>query len=331
METKAWMNIYALRMFGLLVKLPFIRKIVIQFVLARTNEHRKLRAVERLLAGTRKAVWLYIFGRYPAQFPPEETGRYLMYYGETSAGISHLRSNLKYFLTECVQLKRTAVLTKPRLTPHHNRGIALDTSWRKYLNFDEISKHHELQFIDYEQFCRKNFREDSVLLVKGLRSITADENRKYQVIIRDLSQQNLYGKTDVFTVPEVNIKKNWSPEIISEAQKVLERLPEKYCAIHIRRGDILLMFPLERQVTKPSNVLKKLREYNPERLPVFLMTDEPDKTFYRNLEVEFEIYRYYHFANLVELAEKNDNYFLFLVEQSVLDKAEIQINIRRSK
>ena len=309
-----------LRIIGILIGLPVIGKIVLQIFKARIRDLGILNGLEKRLSSTR-AIQLYVFGKYPRRSAPAEAWKYLFYFAETSAGLEHLFVNLRYFLIDCRQLKRTAVLTKPKLHPIHNRGIALDTSWRKYCDIDRMAKQNGFHLIDYQEFCRKNFSKESVLIVNGMRSITADENRKYPMIIRNVARVGFYSMPGRGFVGCL-----WSPGVIREAQKVFEQLPQAYCGLHIRRGDRLFIYSSQAKVTEPSHVLKKLREYNPDRLPVFLMTDEQDRTLYKNLEAEFKIYRYYHFPNLVQVAEENDNYFLFAIEQCIQEHAKRKIS-----
>jgi hypothetical protein len=57
------------------------------------------------------------------------------------------------------------------------------------------------------------------------------------------------------------------------------------------------------------------------------MTDEPDRKFFKNLESEFQIIRYYHFEDLRKIAKK-DNYLLYLIEKRVRYAAKIRIDTR---
>ena len=273
-------NARAIRLYiiGILIGLPVIGKIVVDIFKARIRDPRGLSGLEERLTSTR-AIRLYVFGKYLCRSASAEAGKYLFYFGEVSVGISHLSHNLRYFLTECRQLNRTAVLNKAKLNPSHNHGIVLDTSWRKYYDIDRMAKQNGLHLIDYQEFRRKNFGQEDVLIVNGLRSITADENRKYPVIIRNVTRT--VTKTAFYGMPGISfVDFLWSPRVASEAQKVLKQLPQAYCGLHIRRGD-RLRHPLQVKITEPSYVLKKLREYNPDHLPVFLMTDERDRTLYK--------------------------------------------------
>ncbi|KAF3982042.1 MAG: hypothetical protein HFP81_09580 [Methylococcales symbiont of Hymedesmia sp. n. MRB-2018] len=271
-------------------------------------------------------VLLHIFGKKLSNKPSKEKQSYLFYYGAwQKAGISHLTSNLSHSIRESIVLGRTLVITKPVLNPKHNNVIVINTSWHKYYDMQTTLQKAGGSYIDYEYFIKKQFAKDEVLLAGGRQNISKAQNQRYKVIIRKVQGVGLFRK-DLYPVPPMTIEKYYSKIIVCEAQKVLEKLPQDYCAIHIRRGDFLQIYPKLKQQTSPLGILKILKKYNSKKLPVFLMTNEPDKEFYKNLASEFQIYYYYHFDNLSQLSQQKDNYQLFCVEKFIFQRAAIQID-----
>jgi hypothetical protein len=57
------------------------------------------------------------------------------------------------------------------------------------------------------------------------------------------------------------------------------------------------------------------------------MTDEPDRKFFKSLESEFKIIRYYDFESTRKIAKK-DNYLLYLIEERIRYAAKIRIDTR---
>lgn len=272
----------------------------------------------------RKKILMDIFQRPLKSGVACESGRYLLYYDFHQKGIGHLTSNLVHYFCESSNLNRDCVITPPLLSKAHNAGQSLTVSWKQYFDFKQSKL--PTNYLFYDAFINKQFTNEQVLIVGGER-ISDEENQQYTVIIRDMRAFKLYRLTYNTHYPPPRPEVIFAPAKIirDQADLTLKQLPKKFCAIHIRRGDRLVYNPTAKTNTSAKNVLKKLQQFNPDKLPVFLMTDEKDSQFYANLNAHFKIYRYTDFTNLVEIAAQGDNYLLFCIESFILSRATVRI------
>jgi hypothetical protein len=271
-------------------------------------------------------IYIHIFGKAFSKHASDDEGRYLLYYGDNNcAGIGHLGLNLQVMLSEAVGLDRIPVLTTPNLHQKHNHGIILNASWPRYYDIRKSmqDKSRGASYIMYADFIKKSFTKNEVLLVGAHEQITDAHNQSYKLIIRDIRGTLLYYR--LRHAPAVKLPLYPSKEVIAASKKVIDELPNQYCGIHVRRTDRVENAGYK-EATSAENVLRILKQHNPDKLPVFLMTDEPDRKFYKNLESEFQIIRYYHFEHLRKIAKKN-NYLLYLVEERIRYAAEIRIGM----
>ena len=261
-----------------------------------------------------------------------ENTTYLFYYHHVRAGINHLKANLKIYLLEAGELNRTCVLTNPDFAEQHNNGIKVNESWAKYIEFEKSTFPKQIDYIFYNDFLKKQFSKKEILIVSGNYKIKPKKNKKYRVIIRNIGYTpSLFSRFE-FTeeLPIFKLARKLpilfypAKRIIDEAKIVLEQIPKNFCAVHMRRGDMLKNFNFANNLS-PQNVIRKLQEYNPQKLPVYLMTNEPNKNYYNNLNNKFKVYHYYNFNNLIQVAEEKDNYLLYEIEQFIFSKAKIKI------
>lgn len=253
-----------------------------------------------------------------------QQNRYLFYDDHNQAGISHLKSNLAHYFREASQLNRSCVIKNPPLEKKHNSGLTPNTAWTQYIDFNKSQLPADYLLVD--EFIKKPLADAQILVISGQYKLSEEQNR-YPVIIRDMSAHPLYRPIYEQHYPTHKPDVNFHPAKIinDQANKTIKQLPQNFCAIHIRRGDRLLNNPTLKANTSPKNVLKKLQQYNPHNLPIFLMTDEKNKQFYNNLSTHFSVYRIDDFSHLVEVAKQGDNYLLFCIETLILSKAKIRI------
>ena len=250
---------------------------------------------------------------------------YLFYYEGFRAGIDHLKYNLKFYLLEAGKLNRTCVITNLNLHKFHNNDIEVSKLWTKYIEFEKSIFPKEIDYIFYREFLRKEFSKNEVLVVQRNYNISLEENKKYRVIIRDV--QNYPGMyAHLRLVSELQVLFYPAKRIMDEVKRVLQQIPAEFCAVSIRRTDMLNNYDSLSEQVSSQSVMKKIQEYNPQKLPVFMMTDEPNRNYYNNLSNDFEVYRYYDFENLVKVAAERDNYFLYELEKLIFLEAKIQIH-----
>ena len=259
----------------------------------------------------------------------EKKTKYLLYYDASVAGIEHMSTNLKLYLLEGKSLNRTCVIKQTRLDGIHNCNKEINVSWKRYIDFDKSAFFNKVGFIFYEEFRQKDFTKEDILVVSSKHRLSKEENEQYTLIIRDTRKCHFYhDHLDVFKREEIEkIILYPSKKIIYYTEKVLNSLSKPFFALHIRRRDKLDIFPHLKELLVPEQVLKKLKIYNPNKLPVFLMTDERNIHYYDSLKKEFKIYRYYDFEFLNKMiAKMQDNYFLYMIEKTIFLKAQVKIS-----
>ncbi len=298
----------------------FARKMISLLGKAKTHGMR-----EFMLINDRLSTFLTQHAGEMAFVQRSQGSTYLFYYENTRAGIDHLKSNLQFYLLEAGELNRTCVLTRPGLHPFHNNGVDISESWSKYIEFGKSIFPKKIDFIFYREFLKKNFSKNEILVVRRGHKIKPAENKKYKVIIRDIGAfRRVYKSLQL--VSELPVSFYPSKRIIDEAKIVLDQIPETFFAVAIRRGDLLNSIDSLAEKISPQNVMKKLQEYNHQKLPIFIMTNEPNRNYYDNLSDEFEVYRYHDFDNLAQIAEEGDNYLLYEIEKLIFLQAKTQIH-----
>ncbi len=118
---------------------------------------------------------------------------------------------------------------------------------------------------------------------------------------------------------------------------VLDRIEKPFIAMHLRRNDVLhhkhrLTFS---KGTSVENVLHILRSSDlPNTLPVYIMTDEKDRSLYSPLKKYYKTYQFFDFLELERLVsaadgEPNvDNHLLYQVEKIIFKAAKYRFHSR---
>ena len=175
--------------------------------------------------------------------------------------------------------------------------------------------------------------------------ISAEENARYQAIIRSpktnlwrVSTPQLFDHCAfahaISTPADVNNQRksveatfNPSHTVLEMARHVIDKLPNDYHGIHIRRGDRLQ--PCTAKMTSASFILKRLGKLGIRAgTTLFVMTNERDERYLDFLKAEYRVIHYTDFPklkSLVTLPEPIDNYLLFMVETEILEHARQRI------
>lgn len=252
--------------------------------------------------------------------------RYLLYVNNSVNGIDNHKSNLKYYLLEAKKLDRICVIVNTEFSKFHNKNIEMKSEWTKYIDFNKSSFNGNIDYIFNQEFMLKSFLDTEVLVINRAHNIRDEDNTKYRLIIRNI---DYFGQSyrKLYLAENIPLQFYPSAKVFNEAKISLNQLPKLFCSIAIRRTDRITSVKVG-ELTSPPNVLLKLKQYNSNKLPVFLMTDEPDKDFYNSLKNEFDIYRYYDFDNLVKVANDGggDNFLLYEIEKLIFLTAKIKIH-----
>ena len=274
----------------------------------------------------------HIFRRDLSSIKSKDNDKYLFYYENTRAGMDHMQNNLLTLIKDSLNLDRTFVLKNPFFDKEHNFNREILYSWLDYFDLKKTISYKKFTYISHNEFIKKHFSIDEVL-VTSEPEISKEDNDKYKVIIRNLvpfSGRQL-GRRIKFSS---NFKGLFhpSPSVEENGKIVLNRLPKKFCAVHIRNPIHFFSWFLRDKADRlklseklsPENVVKTIKAYNPKNLPIFFMTNTRKINYFKFLNKEFEAYHFLNFENLVDI-KKNDNFLLYEIEKFIFLRAEIKI------
>ncbi len=252
-------------------------------------------------------------------------------------GINHLKYSLDLLIRESVSLGRTPIVFKPRFDPRHNLGKDVDAEWSKYIDLERIEitnaaqgtgiRTKALQRSDAGLFDSRSaawFERDHV--------ITQRENSTFDIIVRHnktgLLIDAIHGGSS--GLPGHVVRFTPSRQIVELALLVKQGLGE-YCAMHVRRDDMLEMkdlYPNLERDTQPDRILETLLRTVPRRSRIYIMTNERDRSFFEPLRSEFDVHQYFDFPALRDLieCEQPDNFMLFEIEKVLFEQASTKIH-----
>jgi len=281
------------------------------------------------------------------------------------AGMHDLNAQLLMLCREAAWLGRTPVF--PRIAPllrHHNFDIPCNFPLSKYLDTENIelvckldgkARILTLRAIHEGQLQALDIPPGKTLEIAFGQPVTAEQNRRFCLVTRRFSNVILplrYGpllaESFAHDSPPVQDlehakKKNAlpltlhpSPEVAELAGEIIRQLPPDYYAVHIRRGDMLQINPCLKTLTSPKAVSRALAQAGvvPDA-PLYLMSDEKNRRWLQALRKQWPgMLHYTDFPRLVELVhaprKEADNYFLFCVEQQILQHAAKAFHTRKA-
>ena len=241
-------------------------------------------------------------------------------------GFLHQKRNLFALLMEAKYLNRTAIIPNLYLNGKHNNGNNICTSWNAYIDLN-----HLLQFSSAVLSTEIPYLDD-------LESITVNEevipeeliNNNSELIIRKhLTYPNYYRIIDILNNPiqlhQLEELFIYNKNIKKYALNAILKMKNYHC-LHIRRGDKLLwkQYPGLDKATQPKQILNFLNKHIDLNENIYIMTNEPNDSFYDNLKSEYKIFSINEFYDYQKLKEK-DNYFLFCVENEIMNNAKVKI------
>ena len=247
-------------------------------------------------------------------------------------GLLHNRKNLFALLMEAKYLKRIAIVPPIHLRGSHNHGISIKTTWDKYLVLDNFQSFHP--FIRLSDFGHIDFEACNVID----ENIEPREvlNESNPLLIRKHNQYpNYYRLIRYFT------HKNWDVQLMNLVQSTHEITKyaaiakirmKKYHCIHVRRGDKLTwkQCPGLDKKTQPKYLIKYLRKIIPKGENLYIMSNETKQHFFNTLKKSFNIFTFEDFPEFISLS-RQDNYFLFSVENEIMNDAQTKIRTFKEK
>ncbi len=270
--------------------------------------------------------------------PPEliKKNKYFTVQVDAKPGINHLREALNWLVRESVSLNRTPLVFTPYFDSIHNFDIEINATWDKYIDLNNILiKNISLDTsIPIQAVLDKdipNIDDLSTLWIERDHILTDKENEEFDLIIRhNKTGLEIDGvHTGVRGLPNYSVNFMPSNRIMKIYNQVSNQL-HKYCAVHVRRGDMLGMtdlYPHLDHDTQPDQIRATLSQILPQGEKVYILTNERDKSYFNPLKNNYDILQYFDFQVLNELidCEQPDNFLLFEIEKLIFDNADIKI------
>lgn len=247
------------------------------------------------------------------------------------AGINHQMANLKVLLCEAAYLDRVAVVSRPNLAPVHNLGRWVTSPWETHIDLAEsvVTCHDSPIALAYEtigDFKANEVGRQAMMRLKHGERISAEQNRRYALIIRDFRFRTgrfWPAMIDFPDLAQMDVRFKPSRGIRDLAAAVAAAIGP-FCAVHVRRGDQLKHHPGLAEATKPEQILEKISSVWPQEHAVYILTDEQRHDYFDLLRLHYRVYQYFDFSEL-RAAREADNYLLYTVEKEIFQRADVRI------
>lgn len=207
-----------------------------------------------------------------------------------SAGLTHQQANFTQIIRYCYHNNYKLIKPIFTLTGNHNNNNTLKTDLSEYYNLDGITVNDEL-FRLYDD----DFEKETINYVPKIESDG----------LLPTPFSNLSGS--------VNIP--YKKDIIDIAKKISSKLGDYMC-IHVRRGDRITNNQIDID-TQSENIIKVINNYKPNS--IYIMTNKINEL--KSLSNIKNIYFYTHFSFLEKIS---DNYYLFCIENNIMEFAKIR-------
>jgi len=232
---------------------------------------------------------------------------YLTFDVRVKAGLSHQLSNLLAMIKEAYFTNQKLIIPELYLVGHHNNNNELKTNLSKYYDYSKLTI---------------NGKPYKVYLFKD-KSISNNDIEK-----RMISNQLVrFDRSIKYSDRNIDIDLPYNKNIIDIAYKISSKL-NNYLCIHVRRGDMLPLKKNLREDTSIKNLKKKINKYRNQVDNIYIMTNESDKEYLKELK---KIKNLYLFSDFEELNNIDDNYYLFCIENKIIEKAKIKISTFNAK
>lgn len=209
------------------------------------------------------------------------------------AGISHHMSNYAAMIKYCYENKIKLIKPRFKLTAAHNNGKEIISDLSMYYDLDNILVNNE----KFTLYSEPNIVSKMYSPPGGLLRLSAPFN----CIKNNYDISFPYNKT-----------------IIQLANDIVKKIGTEFMCIHVRRGDRITTKQIDID-TQPPNILNKIKENNAST--VYIMTNKINelKALRNNKE-----HKIYFFDDFEELKAIKDNYYLFSIENAIMDLASIR-------
>ena len=208
-----------------------------------------------------------------------------------NAGLTHQTANLRTIINYC--FINNLKLIKPifTLSGDHNNNNELKTDLSKYYDLNGITVNGHL-FKLYD-----------------------DINYTYTITKNTYKHGLLYNNSTFQNLKDVKIDIPYKNDIIEIANQISSELDEYMC-IHVRRGDRITNNQIDID-TQPNNIINVINKYKTKK--VYIMTNTLNE-----LKTLSNIENIYFYTNFNVLKIVNDNYYLFCIENNIMEFAKIR-------
>ena len=199
--------------------------------------------------------------------------------------LSHHRSKFTKLVKYCYHKNLKLIKPQFTLSKWHNNNKEIKSDLSKYYDLNNITINNNLfKIYDYDNINDKN-----------------------NIIFKNTFETDFKDIQDNVIFP-------YNKDIIDIAKKVSSYLKDYMC-IHVRRGDRITNNQIDID-TQPLNIKKMIDKYNPKT--VYIMTNRINEltslTKYNNI---------YFFTDFDYLKSIDDNYYLFCIENNIMNNAKI--------
>jgi len=222
-------------------------------------------------------------------------------------GINHLREALEWLVRESISLNRTPLVFTPHFDSCHNFDIDVNATWDKYIDLGNLQVGNMSlgTNISIQAVMEKDIASLdnlSILWIERDHVITSKENEDFDLIVRHnrtgLEIDHIH--TGIRGIPNYSVRFMPSKQVLDTYNQVSSKL-QNYCAMHVRRGDMLGMldlYPNLDQDTQPDKIRATLSQVMPTGSKIYILTNERDKAFFNPLKIDYEVFQYFDFPEL---------------------------------
>lgn len=208
-------------------------------------------------------------------------------------GISHHISNYKAIIKYCYENKLKLIKPIFTLTGHHNNGKEIISDLSMYYDLDNILVNDD-KFTVYDEL-----------------TVNIITRKYFGGLLRMIAPFNTIKNEYSVSIP-------YNTSIIDLATEIVRKIGSTFMCIHVRRGDRITSKQIDID-TQPPNILSIIKKYNPST--VYIMTNKINELKELRNSKDRTIY---FFDDFEELKSIKDNYYLFAVENVIMNLADIR-------
>lgn len=229
--------------------------------------------------------------------------KYITYISSVNEGLSHQKSNLMTAIKDSYYLGKILIIPQFNLAGHHNNGKNIKDNLSKYYDYTKLKINGKKYDV---KFDKNNINKADIETV----------NISNQLFRKDPKIKTSNKKLDI-TLP-------YNKDILNIATKICSQLGRFIC-IHVRRGDMLKLKSNLDMDTGVDNIMSKIEKYKSKFDNIYIMTNESNLSMYNKIKNVYKN-KIFFYTNFPELKKIEDNYYLFCIENCIMEKANVRIS-----